>query len=159
MGSDASLGFGFITRSYQSLLDPRMMSKETSLAMDSNPCDFLLPYIQRSLKMAQSRLLTVEESSFEVAESTENLEANLGTRRALVRSRSSLKAHIERCSNSAEQNHPKSYLCGALEDYNYLIGEYDERLQQQNQLLHYETSKQALEETKESVKQAKAVRT
>ena len=139
------------------LIDRKRFTKDDVVAANSNPCNFLLYYIQKSLQSAMARMNTLEflsETSHE-----HNLlqwEDNLRKYRRLIQSKRSLSRTIQRASNDFEQE--QSPLNEVIQDYTHIIGDVKEDLAQQHQHLQSQASHEAIAEARKSLEQADAVR-
>lgn len=135
-------------------------SQNMIAAADMYPCDYLLFYIQESLKTIAERSRPYSFLNPEIERrhrpSTYDWESNQGQYRNLLRSQGTMSRYLQRNYSLDHANWP--ILASTLQDYEVLITETKENATQLQGLLQNYTSIQAIKESQKGFEQADAVR-
>ena len=147
-----------VTDLYNYLLDTGRFPQPKVVAADTEPCHFLLEYIQESLGEIYSKTRILGEFTPQTERlilTPYNWELNMSKYRFLIDSKESITRYVQRSHVVSES---ECCLIQTLPDYEHTITESRANsIQLQIQFQNYSSSK-ALEETEKSLEQADAVR-
>ncbi len=157
------LGFDYhtgenITELFKYLVDQRCFPAKSIDAADLNPCDYMLHYVKKSLKQAAFDLQDDLNSKSETPRWSrpDKWKKYMERCRDLVNSKESIARYFRKHPNTTDRKSSRLY--ETLDDYHYLIRDLKEESSQQQKLVQYDVSTQAIEEARKSLEQADAVR-
>ena len=149
-----------VTSLRNTLLDPTVFPTNAVLAADLHPCDFLLPYINDSLRSAAVLSRNHGRMEAQLSEdrrpSSFDRERNQANYRNLMRSCNTISSYLEKKYPIPFGNKPR--LAEVTRQYDALIAETRENAGQLQTCLQNYTSRQAILETKKGLEQVDAVR-